>query len=102
MPMYEYKCAECGTVFERLQKFSDEPLTVHESCGGALERLVSAPAFQFKGTGWYITDYAKKNGSSKNSSDSSGSSSGTTKTESSGSGKSSAAESKPAAPAAKP
>jgi putative FmdB family regulatory protein len=68
MPMYEYKCAQCGGVFELIQKFADAPLTVHEGCGGAVERLISAPAFQFKGTGWYVTDYAKKNGSSKNSS----------------------------------
>jgi len=43
-----------------MQRFSDEPLTLHEGCGGRLERLVSPPAFQFKGSGWYITDYARK------------------------------------------
>ena len=59
MPMYEYKCRGCGDVFEVRQKFSDEPLQSHEGCGGAVERLISAPAFQFKGSGWYITDYAK-------------------------------------------
>jgi putative FmdB family regulatory protein len=64
MPLYEYKCHSCGEVFEVLQKFSDEPLTVHEKCGGSLERLISPPAFQFKGSGWYVTDYAK-GGSSK-------------------------------------
>ncbi len=62
MPLYEYKCHQCGKKFDALQKFSDSPLTVHEECGGALERLVSAPAFHFKGTGWYVTDYAKSNG----------------------------------------
>ena len=60
--MYEYRCAHCGKRFEVLQKFSDTPLTVHEECGsGPVERLVSAPAFSFKGTGWYVTDYAKGN-----------------------------------------
>lgn len=64
MPLYEYKCASCGDVFEVIQKFSDQPLTAHEKCGGKLERLVSSSAFQFKGSGWYVTDYAKHSGSS--------------------------------------
>jgi len=59
MPLYEYKCDGCGEVFELQQKFSDQPLTVHDKCGGRVERLISAPALQFKGSGWYITDYAK-------------------------------------------
>jgi putative FmdB family regulatory protein len=59
MPIYEYKCNACGAEFEVLQKFSDAPLTEHEGCGGAVERLLSAPAFQFKGSGFYITDYSK-------------------------------------------
>jgi putative FmdB family regulatory protein len=59
MPLYEYQCGKCGSVFEVMQKFTDEPLTVHENCGGAVERKLSAPALQFKGAGWYITDYAK-------------------------------------------
>lgn len=62
MPMYEYKCGQCGQVFEIIQRFSDEPLTTHEGCGGSVERLISAPAFQFKGSGFYITDYARKSG----------------------------------------
>ncbi len=62
MPLYEYKCQSCGAVIEALQKFSDEPLKVHENCGGQLERLLSPPAFQFKGSGFYITDYARGNG----------------------------------------
>ncbi len=63
MPMYEYLCANCGKRFELIQKFVDAPLTVHEECGGGpVERLISAPALQFKGTGWYVTDYAKGNG----------------------------------------
>ena len=65
MPIYEYKCERCGDVFELIQKFADQPLTVHEKCGGPVHRLVSAPALQFKGSGWYITDYAKGNGQSK-------------------------------------
>ena len=64
MPIYEYQCDTCGSVFEVRQKFSDSPLTQHESCGGAVRRLLSAPALQFKGTGWYITDYAKSGGTS--------------------------------------
>lgn len=61
MPIYEYKCNSCGKRFEKMQKFSDEPLQIHEECGGPVERLLSAPALQFKGTGWYVTDYAKSN-----------------------------------------
>ena len=62
MPMYEYKCQKCGHVFELIQRFSDAPLTVHEGCGGELEKVVSAPAFHLKGSGWYATDYAKGSG----------------------------------------
>lgn len=64
MPLYEYKCQSCGAVFEVRQKFSDPPLTTHKECGGTLEKIISAPALQFKGSGWYITDYARKSGSS--------------------------------------
>lgn len=59
MPVYEYRCDTCGQTFEVIQKFVDEPLTVHEGCGGPVHRLLSAPALQFKGSGWYVTDYAK-------------------------------------------
>jgi len=62
MPLYEYKCHRCNKVFEVRQKFSDPPVTVHEECGGETERLISLPSFQFKGTGWYVTDYGKGNG----------------------------------------
>lgn len=65
MPLYEYKCESCGEQFEVIQKFSDEPLTTHQNCGGAVERLLSAPALQFKGTGWYITDYARSGSAHK-------------------------------------
>lgn len=59
MPLYEYKCGSCGKTFEVIQKFSDEPLKTHPECGGPVERLISAPAFHLKGTGWYVTDYGK-------------------------------------------
>lgn len=63
MPIYEYKCLDCGTHLEKMQKVSDEPLTVCENCGGKLEKQWSRSGFQFKGEGWYVTDYAgKKNG----------------------------------------
>lgn len=59
MPLYEYECASCGT-FEVIQRFSDPPLTRCPKCAGRVHKLLSAPAIQFKGTGWYITDYARK------------------------------------------
>lgn len=59
MPLYEYECQECKKRFEVIQKFSDALQTVCEDCGGALKKLLSAPAIQFKGTGWYVTDYAR-------------------------------------------
>jgi len=62
MPLYEYKCAKCGDVFELIQKFSDEPLHEHPGCGGAVEKLLSTAALQFKGSGWYVNDYGR-NGS---------------------------------------
>lgn len=60
MPLYEYQCEACDGRFERIQKFSDPPVEVCPSCGGAVKKLLSSPAIQFKGSGWYITDYAKK------------------------------------------
>ncbi|MEO8097355.1 MAG: FmdB family zinc ribbon protein [Acidobacteriota bacterium] len=63
MPLYEYQCSKCGSVFEKLQRYSDPPLTEHEGCGGKVEKQLSAPAFQFKGSGWYVTDYAKSGSS---------------------------------------
>jgi putative FmdB family regulatory protein len=68
MPIYEYLCASCGKVTEALQRFSDPPLTVCPHCQGALRKRISAPAFHFKGSGWYATDYAKKSGSGGGSS----------------------------------
>jgi putative FmdB family regulatory protein len=58
MPLYEYACDRCGKTLEVLQKYSDQPLTVHDNCGGALEKLISRSAFKLKGSGWYATDYA--------------------------------------------
>ena len=60
MPIYEYECAKCGKTIEVIQKMSDKPLKKHAGCGGALTKLISAAGFQFKGTGWYVTDYARK------------------------------------------
>ena len=61
MPLYEYECSACGHRFERIQKFSDSPVEVCPNCGEPrVQKLLSSPAIQFKGTGWYITDYARK------------------------------------------
>jgi|SRR5271157_2342994 len=59
MALYDYKCRKCGKVFEVRQKFADDPLKVHTACGGEVDRLLSAPALQFKGSGWYVTDYGR-------------------------------------------
>jgi putative FmdB family regulatory protein len=60
MPIYEYECSQCGHRSEELQRISDPPLTECPECGGEYKKLISAPAFQFKGSGWYVTDYARK------------------------------------------
>ena len=65
MPIYEYECAKCGKRIEVIQKMSDKPLKKHADCGGALHKLISAAGFQFKGTGWYVTDYARKDAKSE-------------------------------------
>ena len=62
MPIYEYQCADCSRRIERLQRMDDPPPGACESCGGLMQRQISAPAFQFKGTGWYVTDYADRTG----------------------------------------
>src|SRR5262245_13656952 len=64
MPLYEYQCDACGHRFETIQRFSDAPLEVCPKCGGHVRKLQSAPAFQFKGSGWYVTDYGKKDSAS--------------------------------------
>ncbi len=61
MPIYEYKCLSCGYEFEEIQKFSDPVVSICPKCGGVVEKKISAPAVQFKGSGWYVTDYTKKN-----------------------------------------
>jgi len=63
MPLYEYECKKCGHRFEKIQKFSDRMVKKCPECGGQVEQMISAPAVQFKGTGWYVTDYAKKSSS---------------------------------------
>jgi putative FmdB family regulatory protein len=83
VPLYEYQCGKCGR-FEIIQKFSDQPLSVCPTCGEEVQKLLSAPAIQFKGTGWYITDYARK-----------GSSGGTSSGSGDGSSKSSESNSSP-------
>jgi putative FmdB family regulatory protein len=77
MPIYEYKCQQCGTHFERRQKVSDAPLTTCEKCHGKLEKQWSLSGFQFKGAGWYVTDYAAKKTGSAEKSDSNESTSNT-------------------------
>jgi putative FmdB family regulatory protein len=72
MPLYEYACGSCGVRFERIRKFSDPPLTVCPECGGVLEKLISSPAIQFKGSGFYITDYARSGQKSEGSADGAG------------------------------
>ena len=82
MPLYEYEC-ENGHRFEQIQKFSDPPLETCPKCGAKVRKLMSSPAIQFKGTGWYITDYAKKDsGSGKAEKSSSGDSSGSSESKS--------------------
>ena len=60
MPIYEYECENCGKKFEVWQKITDDPLTTCEACGGKLHKLISQSSFILKGTGWYVTDYARK------------------------------------------
>ncbi len=73
MPLYEYECDACAHRFERIQKFSDPLVDTCPKCGGVVRKLLSSPAIHFKGTGWYITDYAKKSGNVESSSSSSSS-----------------------------
>jgi len=71
MPLYEYECKKCHHRFEKIQKFSDRMVKKCPDCDGPVEQMISAPAVQFKGSGWYVTDYAKKS-SSQSSADGSG------------------------------
>ena len=68
MPLYEYQCESCANRFEKIQKFSDPLVDVCPACGGPVKKLFSSPAIQFKGSGFYINDYAKKSGDSGSSS----------------------------------
>ena len=77
MPLYEYHCPQCGR-FELIRKFSDPPLETCPTCGGEVHKLLSAPAIQFKGAGWYITDYARKGSGSEGEKKSGGSEGGST------------------------
>jgi putative FmdB family regulatory protein len=86
MPLYEYRCEKCGRVFEVLQKYSDDPLTTHEDCGGKVEKLISVSGLQFKGSGFYITDYSRgsapaSSGSGKTDGGSGSSDSGSSKSD---------------------
>ena len=76
MPLYEYECDACGVRFERIQRFSDKPVKICPECGGSVQKLLSSSAIQFKGTGWYVTDYAKKSGAPAESGDAGKASSG--------------------------
>jgi putative FmdB family regulatory protein len=85
VPLYEYRCTKCNHVFEKIQKFSDPHVTECPKCGSAIEQVISAPAVQFKGAGWYVNDYAKKssgNGGKSDVSSSSTSNSSDSKSES--------------------
>ena len=70
MPLYEYQCKKCGHRFEKIQKFSDKMVKKCPDCGGVVEQMISAPAVQFEGSGWYVTDYARKSSSPGSSGDS--------------------------------
>jgi putative FmdB family regulatory protein len=98
MPLYEYECESCGVTFEVIQKFSDNSVDTCRTCGGKVRRLLSAPAIQFKGTGWYITDYARKgksgSESEKPSASSTDSSAESSKTETASDSKSTSSDSK--------
>jgi putative FmdB family regulatory protein len=96
LPLYEYQCKKCHSLTERIQKFSDPPLTTCPHCGGEVEQLLSAPAVQFKGSGWYVTDYARKSskgGDSGGNGSTAGSSKEGNSQESKGSGSASAEKS---------
>ena len=98
MPLYEYECTKCQHRFERIQKFSDPPVTECPACGGTVSQLLSAPAIHFKGSGWYVTDYAKKSSGPATTPSSPGNGkSGSAAGESSGSKTETASETKPKA-----
>jgi putative FmdB family regulatory protein len=91
MPLYDYACRSCGKTTEILQRFDDPPVQICPHCGGELKKLLSAPAFQFKGSGWYVTDYARKSGGGgKSAGSSADSGAGESKSEPKGESKSEA------------
>ena len=71
MPIYEYRCEKCDSHFEVIQKFSDKPLKFCSNCKGRLTKLISQTSFQLKGSGWYVTDYAKSGKTTSKSDESS-------------------------------
>lgn len=83
MPIYEYECKKCAHRFEVIQKVSDAPIKKCEKCKGKAERLISSPAIQFKGSGWYVTDYARKGSGSDRESESESKSSSSSESSSS-------------------
>ena len=98
MPLYEYQCETCGHRFEVIQKFSDAPIQTCPTCGGPVQKLLSSPAIQFKGSGWYITDYARS-GKSDGGSAPAGKAGGTAESKGdSASTSTTTTDSKPAAP----
>ena len=97
MPLYEYQCDACGRRFELIRKFSDPPVTDCPTCGAAVKKLLSSPAIQFKGTGWYITDYARKPSAGQAASEkAAGDSKDAAKEKSSSDGKSKSGDASPA------
>ncbi len=100
MPLYEYQCQSCDDISEVIQRMSDPPLSTCEKCGGELKKLLSAPAFKFKGSGWYVTDYAGKSGGNGKDPESGGSA--TKDGSESGSGDSSKSEKKESTASPKP
>jgi putative FmdB family regulatory protein len=106
MPLYEYQCESCAKRFERIQKYSDPPIATCPSCNGAVKKLPSSPAIQFKGSGFYITDYAKKSSSGDSKSgegtkDASSSSSSSSSSDGSGSTATTSKDSTDSKPASK-
>lgn len=81
MPLYEYECEKCHKRVERIEKFSGPHLRTCPSCGGRVTQLISAPAIQFKGSGWYVTDYAKSSGGASDTQSNAGAAGGEAKTD---------------------
>jgi putative FmdB family regulatory protein len=102
MPLYEYECEACRHRFERIQKFSDPPVDQCPNCQGKVRKLLSSPAIQFKGSGWYITDYAKKGRTDSSGSADSGAEKKTDGGEKGATSSDAAAKPAPAPPTSKP